>query len=64
MSEVRNNGVPLIEQAPKAAITQSILEMAAHFTSGGATQKDASDTEEGAKRDKMPRWRNLFSGKK
>ena len=28
MVEVRNNGVPLIEQAPKAAITQSILQMA------------------------------------
>ena len=25
MVEVRNNGVPLIEQAPKAAITQSIV---------------------------------------
>jgi pilus assembly protein CpaE len=28
MVEVRNNGVPLIEQAPKAVITQSILQMA------------------------------------
>jgi pilus assembly protein CpaE len=28
MVEVRNNGVPLIEQAPKAIITQSILQMA------------------------------------
>jgi pilus assembly protein CpaE len=28
MVEVRNNGVPLIEQAPKAAITQSIINMA------------------------------------
>jgi pilus assembly protein CpaE len=28
MVEVRNNGVPLIEQAPKAAITQSIMNMA------------------------------------
>ena len=28
MVEVRNNGVPLIEQAPKAAITQSIVELA------------------------------------
>jgi pilus assembly protein CpaE len=28
MVEVRNNGVPLIEQAPRAAITQSILQMA------------------------------------
>jgi pilus assembly protein CpaE len=29
MVEVRNNGVPLIEQAPKAAITQSIIQLAA-----------------------------------
>lgn len=28
MVEVRNNGVPLIEQAPKAKITQSVLELA------------------------------------
>ena len=28
MVEVRNNGVPLIEQAPKAAITQSIVALA------------------------------------
>ena len=28
MVEVRNNGVPLIEQAPKAAITQSIIALA------------------------------------
>ena len=28
MIEVRNNGVPLIEQAPKAAITQSIVGLA------------------------------------
>ena len=29
MIEARNNGVPLIEQAPKAAITQSIITLAA-----------------------------------
>lgn len=29
MIEVRNNGVPLLEQAPKAAITQSISQLAA-----------------------------------
>jgi pilus assembly protein CpaE len=29
MVEVRNNGVPLIEQAPKAAITQSIVSLGA-----------------------------------
>jgi pilus assembly protein CpaE len=28
MVEVRNNGVPLIEQAPKAAITQAVLGLA------------------------------------
>jgi pilus assembly protein CpaE len=28
MVEVRNNGVPLIEQAPKSAITQSVMNMA------------------------------------
>ena len=28
MVEVRNNGVPLVEQAPKAAITQSIVNLA------------------------------------
>jgi pilus assembly protein CpaE len=28
MSEVRNNGVPLFEQAPKAPITQSYLALA------------------------------------
>ena len=28
MSEVRNNGVPLLERAPKAAITQAVVELA------------------------------------
>lgn len=32
MIEVRNNGVPLIEQAPKAAITQSIAQLADGLT--------------------------------
>jgi hypothetical protein len=34
MSEVRNNGVPLLERAPKAAITQSIIELAAAIDGG------------------------------
>jgi pilus assembly protein CpaE len=29
MVEVRNNGVPLVQQAPKAAITQSVSQLAA-----------------------------------
>jgi pilus assembly protein CpaE len=32
MIEVRNNGVPLLEQAPKAAITQSIVSLADALT--------------------------------
>jgi pilus assembly protein CpaE len=35
MIEARNNGVPLIEQAPKAAITQAILLLAKTLTSEG-----------------------------
>jgi pilus assembly protein CpaE len=34
MIDVRNNGVPLLEQAPKAAITQSIMALA-DAVSGG-----------------------------
>ena len=41
MSEVRNNGIPLLERAPKAAITQSILELAAAIDGGlSVTQND------------------------
>ena len=36
--EVRNNGVPLIEHAPKAAITQSIVTLAEALTSGGQVE--------------------------
>ncbi len=64
MSEVRNNGIPLIEQAPKAAITQSIVELAAHFTVGDGTKDSSEADESSGKRDKTPLWRNLFSGKK
>jgi len=35
MIEARNNGVPLIEQAPKAAITQSIVQLAGALTNDG-----------------------------
>jgi pilus assembly protein CpaE len=44
MVEVRNNGVPLIQQAPKAAITQSLNQLAASISgkpedAGEGTQK-------------------------
>ena len=44
MVEVRNNGVPLIEHAPKAVITQSIVQMAEAF-SGEKREEDADEDE-------------------
>jgi pilus assembly protein CpaE len=44
MVDVRNNGVPLIEQAPKAAITQSIVALADALCGDGAPQgQDAAN---------------------
>lgn len=63
MSEVRNNGVPLIEHAPKAPITQSILDLANHFTSDGDQHSEEGEESESAKSTKS-RWRSLFSNKK
>jgi pilus assembly protein CpaE len=42
MVEVRNNGVPLIQQAPKAAITQSINQLADAISGKTDTGKEAS----------------------
>jgi pilus assembly protein CpaE len=53
MIEVRNNGVPLIQQAPKAAITQSINQLAVALS--GNT--DADSTEASTKK---TGWRNLW----
>ena len=39
MVEVRNNGVPLIEQAPKAAITQSVIALADTLCGDGTAQE-------------------------
>jgi len=46
MIEVRNNGVPLIEQFPKAAITQSIVALADTLSHD---QKEASTEAAGKK---------------
>ena len=42
MIEVRNNGVPLIEQAPKAAITHAVRELAVKLT--GSEMEAVGDT--------------------
>ena len=49
MVEVRNNGVPLIEQAPKAAITQSIIAWPTRCAATGEDPRDANDPTESAR---------------
>ncbi|MCC7475029.1 MAG: AAA family ATPase [Pirellulales bacterium] len=53
MVEVRNNGVPLIRQAPRAAITQSFNQLAAAL--GGNPQGQAAETAP-----KKAGWLNLW----
>ncbi len=43
MIEARNNGVPLIEGAPKAAVTQSLTALAKALEGDGEEQEDAAD---------------------
>ncbi len=43
MVEVRNNGVPLVEQSPKAAITQAIAHLGDALSGGTAAAADATD---------------------
>ena len=58
MVEVRNNGVPLIEQAPKAAITQSIIALADALNGDKKPEDVAADAAKPASR-----WLNLWPGK-
>jgi len=44
MIEVRNNGMPLVEQAPKAAITHSIVALAESLTNGQEAGQPAGET--------------------
>src|SRR3954454_5749462 len=56
MVEVRNNGVPLIQQAPKAAITQSINQLAEALS--GKSEAEGADGS-----GKKAGWRNLWSAR-
>jgi pilus assembly protein CpaE len=58
MVEVRNNGVPLIQHAPKAGITSSIMQLADSLCG-----KDREDGESGEKDTKSRRWLNLWPAK-
>ena len=61
MVEVRNNGVPLIAQAPKAAITQSIRDLAEQL-SGEQAEALASDEAEGPNTES--KWKKFWPGAK
>jgi pilus assembly protein CpaE len=58
MVEVRNNGVPLIEQAPKAPITQSIIQLAEAL----AGEPKVAEEVEAAKSGKYS-WLGFLGGK-
>ena len=57
MVEVRNNGVPLIEQARKQPITQQIMGLAAALD--GDAEQDSEEDEEAAAKPGIGRWFNF-----
>ena len=59
MIDVRNNGVPLVEQAPKAAITQSIVALADALSGG----ENVEAPEFGVKRSGLKKLFTLFPSK-
>jgi pilus assembly protein CpaE len=58
MVEVRNNGVPLVQHAPKAGITNSIMQLA-----DALCGKSREEGESGDKDSKSRRWLNLWPAK-
>jgi pilus assembly protein CpaE len=46
MVEMRNNGLPLIEQAPKAAITQSIMQLTDMLVGNVASEEEDTENKE------------------
>jgi pilus assembly protein CpaE len=60
MVEVRNNGVPLIIQAPKAAITLSIRDLASKLT---GAEGDMPEDDESAIKAGDSKWKKFWPGK-
>ena len=56
ISECRNNGVSLIEQAPKAAVTQQIIELGEKLSGDSP-----ADGEEGEGKEEKKSWLNFLS---
>jgi pilus assembly protein CpaE len=59
MIDARNNGVPLVEQAPKAAVTHSILSLAETLTGGRKVEGE----EAGGKKSGFTRLLPFMSGR-
>lgn len=64
MVEMRNNGVPLIEQAPRAPITQSILQLTDMLV-GNVPSEDVAASESGSDKAvaSSAGWLNFWQGK-
>ena len=64
MVEVRNNGVPLIAQAPKAALTQAFRDMAAQMDDSVGEEMEGEEVEGGdAASAGESRWKRFWPGK-
>jgi pilus assembly protein CpaE len=63
MVEIRNNGVPLIEQAPKASITQAMVALAERLTGEKQAEAEAA-SETVTKTASGSRWLNFLGGNK
>jgi pilus assembly protein CpaE len=59
MVEVRNNGVPLIAQAPRAAITHAIRELASKLDGANQRQGDNGDA---ASKGTDSKWKKFWPG--
>ncbi len=61
MVEVRNNGVPLISQAPKAAITQALRDLAERLSGDQVAPLEKGEATESASESK---WKKFWPGAK
>jgi pilus assembly protein CpaE len=63
MVEVRNNGVPLIDQAPRAGITQAIVSLAENLTSENRKDEPASSGNTSTKANAAAGWLSFLGTK-
>jgi pilus assembly protein CpaE len=59
MAEVRNNGVPLVDQAPSAKVTQSVISLADALSSSGEKPEEAGTPASSAG---LTRWLSFWPG--